>query len=661
MTTTMETATRGPAAHEASGQTPYTRRARYFDSGNAFNIVYPDVPAATFVAERDAALDPATGTALIHCDQSAAMGLPFPATSPLVLASYARVRAGESLRIDVRATVVLAYVIDGPGRAVQGTDTIEWSTGDVFCLPGGQPIQLVSPERDCVLWLVTNEPELALERVLPPAPGDGAGRGCTFPASTIAEELVHARAKLAGQRVAGLAVVFATERLEARKNISPSLTLAMNQLDAGGAQAAHRHNAVAVSLAIEGKHCYSMVGGVRKDWARYVTMVTPPAERPLAPQRGQGPGELVDRPGRRPLLPLPHHGVSVRRSGREQLREGSEAKPLSHGAMAVAYAHSHVIQARDLMPYATTDDGVRLYYEEAGSGQPLVFVHEFAGDHRSWEPQMRFFSRHFHCVAFSARGYPPSDVPPADRYSQARARDDIIAIMDHLRFDRAHVVGLSMGGFATLHVGIGHPKRARSLVVAGCGYGAQPGQKEKFVAECELAAAAIERDGMAKAAETYAIGPSRVQFQNKDPRGWQVFAAQLREHSTEGSARTLRGLQMRRPSLWELVDEMKRIDVPTLDLDRRRGRAVPRARAADETGDPDLGAGGSAARGAHAQSRRPGRLQSRGVRLHLRGRAGALGQARSAVGRSRDSRVYALARGAARRSELAICRAASTR
>jgi len=216
------------------------------------------------------------------------------------------------------------------------------------------------------------------------------------------------------------------------------------------------------------------------------------------------------------------------------------------------------------MPYATTNDGVRLYYEEAGSGQPIVFVHEFAGDHRSWEPQMRFFSRHFHCVSFAARGYPPSDVPPADQYSQARARDDIIAILDHLQFDRAHVVGLSMGGFATLHVGIGYPRRARSLVVAGCGYGAEPDQKAKFIAECEGAAAAIERDGMAKAAEKYAIGPTRVQFQTKDPRGWAEFAAQLREHSTEGSARTMRGVQMRRPSLWELIDDMRRIEVPTL-------------------------------------------------------------------------------------------------
>lgn len=288
MASTMEAVTEMARGHEASGQTPYTRRARYFDSGNAFNIVYPDVPAASFVPERDAALDPATGTALIHCDQSAAMGLPFPATSPLVLASYARVRAGESLRVDARATVVLAYVIDGSGGAVQGADTIEWNTGDVFSLPGGLPIELVSRERDSVLWVVTNEPELAFERVLPPAPGEGLVEAAHFPAATIAEELVRARAKLAGRPVAGLAVVFASERLQDRRNISPSLTLAMNQLEAGGTQVAHSHNSVAVSLAIEGPHCYSMVDGVRKDWAPYVTMVTPPTRVHSHHNEGKG-------------------------------------------------------------------------------------------------------------------------------------------------------------------------------------------------------------------------------------------------------------------------------------------------------------------------------------------------------------------------------------
>ena len=217
------------------------------------------------------------------------------------------------------------------------------------------------------------------------------------------------------------------------------------------------------------------------------------------------------------------------------------------------------------MPYATADDGVKLYYEEAGSGTPLVFVHEFAGDHRSWEPQMRFFSRYFRCVTYGARGFPPSDVPqdPA-KYSQARARDDVIAILDHLKFERAHIVGLSMGGFATLHVGIASPGRARSLVIAGCGYGAEPGQKEKFQAECEAAAAFFESVSAAEAAKKYALGPTRVQFQNKDPRGWAEFARQLAEHSQKGQPLTMRGVQMRRPSLWELVEDMRRIAVPAL-------------------------------------------------------------------------------------------------
>jgi pimeloyl-ACP methyl ester carboxylesterase len=216
------------------------------------------------------------------------------------------------------------------------------------------------------------------------------------------------------------------------------------------------------------------------------------------------------------------------------------------------------------MPHATAKDGVRLHYEEAGTGTPLVFIHEFAGDLRSWEPQMRFFARYFRCIAFNARGFPPSDVPedPA-RYSQAHARDDVVAVLDHLGLDRAHVVGLSMGGFAALHVGISSPQRARSLVIGGCGYGAEPGKREAFQAECEAAAAAFESN-WTEAVKRYALGPTRVQFQNKDPRGWAEFAHQLASQSAKGHALTMRGVQMRRPSLWELTDAMKAIDVPVL-------------------------------------------------------------------------------------------------
>jgi pimeloyl-ACP methyl ester carboxylesterase len=217
------------------------------------------------------------------------------------------------------------------------------------------------------------------------------------------------------------------------------------------------------------------------------------------------------------------------------------------------------------MPHLTTDDAVKLYYEETGSGLPIVFVHEFAGDYRSYEMQVRYFGQRYRCIAFNARGYPPSDVPrDGDRYSQDRARDDIRAVLDALKIDKAHIVGLSMGGFAALHFGFTYPDRARSIVVAGCGYGAAPDKRAQFAEEAETAARQFEQQGMAKAAAAYALGPTRVQFQNKDPRGWKEFADQLKEHSTEGSALTMRGVQKRRPSLFDLVDKMKTITVPTL-------------------------------------------------------------------------------------------------
>lgn len=217
------------------------------------------------------------------------------------------------------------------------------------------------------------------------------------------------------------------------------------------------------------------------------------------------------------------------------------------------------------MAHVTTDDGVKLYFQEAGTGTAIVFVHEFAGDSRSWETQLRHFSRRYRCIAYNARGYPPSDVPEADAsYSQARARDDIRAVLDGLAIDRAHIVGLSMGGFATLHFGFTYPERARSLTIAGCGYGAEPDQHRKFAQDAAATAARFEKLGMAEASPAYALSPARVQLQNKDPRGFREFAAQLAEHSAEGSARTMRNVQGLRPSLYDLTDEMKAIATPTL-------------------------------------------------------------------------------------------------
>ncbi len=219
------------------------------------------------------------------------------------------------------------------------------------------------------------------------------------------------------------------------------------------------------------------------------------------------------------------------------------------------------------MPAIVTDDGVTLHAEETGQGEPLLFVHEFAGDHRSWEPQVRFFSGSYRCVTYAARGYPPSDVPTdPGAYSQERAVADAVAVLDRLGIGQAHVVGLSMGGFTALHLALGHPGRVRSAVVAGAGYGSGPGRADAFRAESVLTAAAFAAEGAAKVAERYAVGPARVQFQNKNPRGWAEFAAALAGHSSLGSALTMRGVQAARPSLYALTDELARIAVPVLVL-----------------------------------------------------------------------------------------------
>jgi pimeloyl-ACP methyl ester carboxylesterase len=216
------------------------------------------------------------------------------------------------------------------------------------------------------------------------------------------------------------------------------------------------------------------------------------------------------------------------------------------------------------MPKALVD-GVNLYYEEVGAGRPLVFVHEFAGDCRSWRLQVSFFGRRYRTIAYNARGYPPSDVPEdVKAYSQDRAVDDLRGLLDALGIERAHVCGLSMGGYATLHFALRYPERALSAVVAGAGYGSVPGEREKFREDSEFTAQRFERDGMTKTAEFYAKGPTRVQFLDKDPKGWQEFYDILAQGSALGHALTLRGVQMTRPSIFDLGDRMEACDVPVL-------------------------------------------------------------------------------------------------
>ncbi|MDQ3156817.1 MAG: alpha/beta hydrolase [Actinomycetota bacterium] len=217
------------------------------------------------------------------------------------------------------------------------------------------------------------------------------------------------------------------------------------------------------------------------------------------------------------------------------------------------------------MPNAITDDGVSIYYEEAGSGVPLVFLHEFAGDHRSWEPQLRHFARTYRCIVFAARGYPPSDVPTnTAAYSQARAVADVICVLDAAGVDKAFVVGNSMGGFGALHLALRHPDRTLGSVVAGCGYGAHPDKQDSFRAESEKVAVAFEEEGSAAMSRWYGFGPARVQYEAKDPRGHAEHVKVLADHDPVGAANTMRGVQKSRPSLYAMHDELSSCKPPVL-------------------------------------------------------------------------------------------------
>jgi gentisate 1,2-dioxygenase len=265
-----------PAQHPMMPATPAEARARFFNTGNGFNVQLPPVPDRIFTAEPARALDPATPTGLIACDISGDLACRFPATTPLVLAHYARIRAGETLATDFVASGALAYVIIGGGTTRCAGQEIGWNAGDLFILPGGEPAQHAANGGDVVLWIVTNEPQLAFESLQSPAPSAAPTELVHYRADEIARQIDLIYEVGRNEAIAGSALIFSAEQQEATRNILPTLTVAMNSLPGGMVQRPHRHNAVAVSLIIKGDRCFSMIDGQRKDWAPWATTITPP-------------------------------------------------------------------------------------------------------------------------------------------------------------------------------------------------------------------------------------------------------------------------------------------------------------------------------------------------------------------------------------------------
>ena len=173
-------------------------------------------------------------------------------------------------------------------------------------------------------------------------------------------------------------------------------------------------------------------------------------------------------------------------------------------------------------------NGVTLYYEETGSGFPLIWCHEFGGDYRSWEPQVRYFSRRYRVITWNYRGYPPSEVPPDPAaYRNETLVEDLAALLRHLGIERAHVGGLSMGGNVTLNFGIAHPDMSESLIICGCGSGTVG--RETFLAEGERRAQEFLAEGIEAKVRNFAGLASRRGFAEKDPRGWAEFLQQVRD------------------------------------------------------------------------------------------------------------------------------------
>lgn len=265
-----------PAQRPASPATAAEARGRFFNTGNGFNVQLPPVPDRIFTEEPARALDPATPTGLIACDISAELACGFPATTPLVLAHYARIRAGETLDTAFVASGVICYVIAGTGTTDCDDQRIAWRKGDLFILPGGADASHTAGPDDAVLWVVTNEPQLAFENLRAPGPGASPTDLVHYRGAEIMRQIDLLYDIGRGENIAGSALIFSAERQEATCNILPTLTAAMNSLPGGAVQRPHRHNSVAVSLVIKGERCFSVIDGKRKDWAPWATTITPP-------------------------------------------------------------------------------------------------------------------------------------------------------------------------------------------------------------------------------------------------------------------------------------------------------------------------------------------------------------------------------------------------
>lgn len=207
--------------------------------------------------------------------------------------------------------------------------------------------------------------------------------------------------------------------------------------------------------------------------------------------------------------------------------------------------------------------GVDLYYEATGEGTPLVWVHEYGGDLRSWEPQVRYFSRRHRVVTYNHRGYSRSTIPRTAReYSQELLVSDLHRLLTHLALGPVHLGGCSMGANVARDFAIAHAEMTRSLILVGVGAGST--DREEFLKAQEAIAAGLEREGMAILIRDFETQPMRASFKEKDPRGFAEFLRQAGEHDAQACAHLAREVIAKRKTIFELEAELRALRVPTL-------------------------------------------------------------------------------------------------
>ncbi len=275
------------AKTEPATNDPYVARARYYSPANIFQVERKPIPRRNFVEECAQAQADDTPTGWITLDVSAEFGIDGPATTPLMLARYARVAPGESLDGTFAASGEFYYVISGSGTAKKGAESLSFEPGDVFSLPGGDTTTLEAGDDGAVLCQFTNEPELAFHGLEPPAPVDAPVLAARYPMADILDELARARdANRDDPGRSGMALHLTTERNGRSDAAHPTIKVAINSLDAGSNQRAHRHNSVALTLPIRAERVHSVIEGERLDWHPHALMITPPAE--LHEHRNEG-------------------------------------------------------------------------------------------------------------------------------------------------------------------------------------------------------------------------------------------------------------------------------------------------------------------------------------------------------------------------------------